>query len=100
MRRGRPAGSLTSMPLQACLMDLPTMLDEIVRNALGRARIEIVPDPLTFAGRPDTGVIITTRSGEPELLRFRSLLLAAPVTAILAVTESGHGATLWELWPV
>ena len=100
MRIEPRAGSLEGMPLRACLVDLPTMLDEIVRHALDEAQIEIVADPHVFAGDSGAGVIITERSGEDELLRFGSLLLASPVTAILAVAESGRGATLWELWPI
>jgi hypothetical protein len=88
---------------QACLVELPAMLDEIVRGALRAAQIQIVDDPTSLArgSRGDrAAVIITADSSDGALRRFKPLLGETPGIAILAVAGSGREATLLELWPV
>ena len=90
--------------VRACLVDLPVMLDEIVRDALCAAGVEIVAEPAVLVrmseGGDEAAVLITAQSAGGGLGRLRSLLRAAPDVAILAVAVSGSCATLWELWPV
>ena len=96
-------GAVGERRVRACLVDLPTMLEDIVREALRAVRVEIVAEPTALATRhpgDQVAVIITAQSAAGALQRFRPLLHAAPDVAILAVAESGHGATLWQLWPV
>lgn len=96
-------GATGTQRIRACLIDLPVMLEEIVREALRAVRVEIVADPSSLVSKSaadEVAVIITAQPAAGALQRFRSLLHTAPDIAILAVAESGRGATLWQLWPV
>jgi hypothetical protein len=85
------------VPTRLYLVDVPRMLEDIIRQAVEPA-VEVVCGPPDMADPTERTKVITV-VGNAEEARCLELLRACPEATILAVEKRSGAASLLELWP-